>query len=176
VAAVCAPLDLVQGARVLDAPRSWLYRRHILDGLRAAYRRYVARHPEAVCLARVRRARTIRAFDSLTVVPRHGFADVAHYYHSQSVAPRLSSLRVPALLAYARHDPVVPEDSVAGHLEGQGGRLEVWWIETGGHVGFPPRVSVAGGAPAALEDQILDWLDGSRLTQPRRVESSRRAC
>jgi predicted alpha/beta-fold hydrolase len=163
VASVCAPLDLARGADVLDAPRSWLYRAHILGGLRSAYQPYAARHPGAACPARVRGARTIRTFDSLTVVPRFGFADVGEYYRSQSVAPQLSSLRVPALLAYARHDPVVPVDTVAGHLTAKGIRADVWWIETGGHVGFPPRVAVGGGSAAPLEDQILAWLDAQAV-------------
>jgi predicted alpha/beta-fold hydrolase len=159
VAAVCAPLDLDCGARALDAPRAWLYRRHILAGLRATYARYAARHPQATPVARVRRARTMRAFDSLTVVPRFGFADADDYYRSQSVGPHLASITLPALLVYARHDPIVSPETVAGHVARLGSAASVWWLERAGHVGFPERIAVDGQSPARLEDRILDWLD-----------------
>jgi len=159
-AAVCAPLSLLRGAEVLDAPRSWLYRRHILRSLQVAYARYAARHPGAVSPERVRRTRKIRAFDTLTVVPRFGFADADAYYRSQSVAPHLATLERPALLVYARHDPLVPHETVADLVQRVSSTTEVWWIESGGHVGFPARLGRSGARPTALEDQLLGWLDG----------------
>jgi predicted alpha/beta-fold hydrolase len=157
VVAVCAPLALRRGADVLDAPRSWLYRRHILGSLQATYARYAERHPEAASPERVGRVRTIRSFDALTVVPRFGFADVDEYYRSQSVAPHLATLERPTLLVYARHDPVVPQETVSDLVQRASSATEVWWIEKGGHVGFPGRP--ARGRPTELEDELLDWLD-----------------
>src|SRR5262245_30035119 len=37
VAAICAPLDLELGARHIDAPAAFIYRRHVLSGLNAVY-------------------------------------------------------------------------------------------------------------------------------------------
>ena len=151
VAAVCAPLDLTLSGRALDAPglARALYRGHVLRGLRWAYAAYAARHPEAAPAAVVRRARTIRRFDTLAIVPRFGFRDVDDYYTRMSVGPRLPDLQLPALTVHARHDPMIPAATVTPHLTARAARLTSWWSEAGGHVGFPSRL--------APEARILRW-------------------
>jgi predicted alpha/beta-fold hydrolase len=159
VVAICAPLDLTLGSGVLDAGGSWLYRRTILRSLKDAYACYAACHPEALSAERVSRVTRMRDFDSLTVVPRFGFVDVDAYYQTMSVGPHLAELRRPTLLVHARHDPLVPTATLTGHLARRSKWVHTWCIEAGGHVGFPPRVSVEGGAPARVEAQVMAWLD-----------------
>ncbi len=149
VAAVCAPLDLAASAAWIDQPRSWLYRTHVLRALVRSYRKVAARRELPTPVAAVARARTIREWDRLAVVPRHGFASVDDYYARASVGPRLAELAVPSAWLGARHDPMVPESTVVPALAGAGEALHVRWIERGGHVGFPDSV----------EQIALSWLD-----------------
>jgi predicted alpha/beta-fold hydrolase len=157
VAAVCAPLDLELSALNIDAPESYVYRRHVLQGLNEIYGAVATRHAVPTPLARVTQARGIRVWDSLTVVPRYGFGTVDNYYASMSVGPRLSELTVPSLLVQSSVDPMVPPWTYERHLTRELPRLEVRRLQTGGHVAFP-RVRAANGAgKVSVEDQILTW-------------------
>jgi hypothetical protein len=153
VAAVCAPLDLAASAAAIDRHRAWLYRVHVLRNLVRTYREVAARHPVPTPVAVVARARTIRRYDELVVVPRHGFASVDDYYARASAGPRLGALRMPALWLGARHDPMVPEHTVRPSLLRAASALDVRWVDRGGHVGFPDDL-----ASGPVEDAVLDVL------------------
>lgn len=158
VAAICAPLDLALGAQSIDSKRSAIYRRHVLSGLNEIYAAVARRKRVPTPLTRVLSARSLREWDSLTVVPRYGFAHVGEYYATMSVGPRLPELRLPALLVQSRHDPMVPLWTYQQHLAKASKHLEVRTLGQGGHVGFP-RVSLHPQAqPGVLEDQLLAWL------------------
>ncbi len=159
VAALCAPLDLELGAQSIDSKRSAIYRRHVLSGLNEIYSAVAQRKPVPTPVNRVLSARTIREWDGLTVVPRYGFRDVADYYASMSVGPRLSELRVPALLVHSQYDPMVPLWTYQQHLAKASSKLlEARLLGQGGHIGFP-RVRLHPNAqPGVLEDQLLAWL------------------
>jgi uncharacterized protein len=158
VVAVCAPLDLARSAAWIDQRRSWLYRTHVLRGLVASYRAVAARRELPTALAEVARVRTIREWDRLAVVPRHGFTDVDDYYAQASVGARLRELAVPSAWFGARHDPMVPEPTVTAALADAGDALHVRWIERGGHVGFPRNAEQGG----TLEAAVLSWLATQR--------------
>lgn len=157
VAAVCAPLDLQLSAQHIDAPASYVYRRHVLSGLNEIYRAVASRREVPAPLPRVLRAQSIRTWDSLTVVPRFGFDDVAHYYGSMSVGPELARLQVPSLLVQSTVDPMVPPWVYERHLSKPLPKLEVRRYRAGGHVAFP-CVPGDDGRPAHVEALILDWL------------------
>jgi hypothetical protein len=149
VAAVCAPLDLERSAAVIDRPALWLYRNHILSGLKEIYAAVAARRSVPTPLARVLAVKTIREWDALTVVPRYGFDSVEDYYARMSAGPRLLGLTCPVLLLPCRNDPMVPPASFEDYLSAPPAALTVRWLDRGGHVGFPAHV--------ALEAQVLDW-------------------
>ena len=163
VAAVCPPIDLADATRALDAPERGIYRRHLFAGLDAIYERAAARRRFPVPAARVRRARTLRERDELTIVPRFGFAGADDYYARASVATRLDRLAVPTLVVGSRADPIVP----AAPLERASGRanpaLTVRWTH-GGHVHFPASLDLGLGGPKGLEPQVMRWL--KRAAQP----------
>jgi predicted alpha/beta-fold hydrolase len=158
VAAVCAPLDLELSAQAIDRPGAVLYRRHVLSGLNEIYAAVARNRDVPTPLPRVLRARTIREWDGLTVVPRHGFGTVDRYYAEMSAGPRLAELEVPALLVQSTPDPMVPPWTYEPHLLAPAPRLQVQRLAAGGHVGFPRRVSLGQAEPAQLEDQVVRWL------------------
>ncbi|HWB81808.1 MAG TPA: alpha/beta fold hydrolase [Nannocystaceae bacterium] len=149
IAAVCSPLDLAASAAWIDRTRAWVYRTHVLRSLVKSYREVAARRELPSALAEVERVRTIRRWDELVVVPRHGFASVDDYYARASVGPRLHEVAVPSAWFGARHDPMVAASTVMPALAGAGDALHVQWIARGGHVGFPESV----------EQIAMQWLD-----------------
>jgi hypothetical protein len=158
VASVCAPLDLDLSAAEIDRPERWVYRRHLLGGLKAAYAAFMERRRGPGIAAReAARIRTIREWDGHVVAPRFGFRSAEHYYAEQSVAPRLPRLAVPALLVAATDDPMVPERTLRPGLAGGHPLLDVRWIAPGGHVGFPRGLDLGLGGEGGLEPQILRW-------------------
>jgi predicted alpha/beta-fold hydrolase len=158
VAAVCPPLDLSQATTAFDRPERALYRRHIFRSLNKAYAAAAARGRAPNSTAIVERARSCRERDSLTVVPRFGFCSTAHYYERESVAPRLHRLCTPSLVVAARHDPIIPPETISFGLAGASHALTVSWVERGGHVYFPPGLDLGQSGPSGLESQVLAWL------------------
>jgi predicted alpha/beta-fold hydrolase len=157
IAAVCSPLDLAKSAQAIDAGRAWLYRRHILRGLREIYGQVAARKPVPTPVSRIQAVRTIREWDALTVVPRYGFESVDQYYASMSVGPRLSELEVPTLIVHSDADPMVPGWAVEPALRDPGAKVETRRVRAGGHVGFPHRVDLGLPGERGLEGQVLAW-------------------
>jgi predicted alpha/beta-fold hydrolase len=157
VAAVSAPLDLDLASRWFDRPALDLYRRNMLGGLYEIYESVARRRQVPTPVAVARKIRKIREWDTQIVAPRFGFRDAEHYYHSVSVAPWLPEMRLPALLVYARHDPIVPEQVVANALGQVGTKTLVRWHDRGGHMGFPLHVDLGLGPNKGLEQQILGW-------------------
>jgi hypothetical protein len=158
VAAVCPPLDLHSGARAIDAPTRLPYRRHVLNAIKDVYAA-VARRRDALPLplADALRIRTLREWDERIVVPRFGYESADHYYSEASVAPRLGRIQIPSLVVAARHDPMIPADTLVPILESTRPPLEVRWIERGGHVGFPAVVDLGMAGARSLEDQLVAW-------------------
>ena len=158
VAAVCAPLDLHLSQQELDSPSLWVYRRYLLNGLVGIYAAVAARRPLPLTVEEAARIRTLREWDDRVVAPRHGFADALDYYARASVAPRLAELRVPCLLLNSERDPMVPSRSVRAALR-PAPRLEVRWLQGGGHVAFPPDLDAGlGGGVLGADAQVIGWL------------------
>jgi len=157
VAAVSAPLDLDLASKWFDRPGLDLYRRNMLGALYEIYESVARRRQVPTPVAVARKIRRIRDWDAQIVAPRFGFRDAEHYYHSVSVAPWLPEMRLPALLVYARHDPIVPEHVVANALAQVGPKTLVRWHERGGHMGFPPHLDIGLGPNKGVENQIMGW-------------------
>lgn len=158
VAAICPPLDLFLGSKAIDEPLRIMYRRHVLTAIKEIYAEVARRRPVHLPVEEVNKIATIREWDARVVAPRFGFRDADHYYAEASVAPRLSELRVPALLVAARHDPMVPAHTLEPALASAPELLSVCWIDRGGHVGFPGRVESGLPDEGGLEKQVVGWL------------------
>lgn len=158
VAAVCAPLDLARSAWSINRPSSFPYRQYVLARLKVGYAAVARRRALPTPLERVLRVRRLREWDACTVVPRHGFASTDDYYARASASTRLGALRVPALLVNTEHDPMVPAETVRPALVSAAPLLDVRWLRSGGHVGFPSSVDLGEPAQRGLEPQVMHWL------------------
>lgn len=158
VAAVCPPLDLARGVVAIDAPERIVYRRHILESIKEVYASVAQRRALHLPISEVRRIGTIREWDDRVVAPRFGFRGADHYYAEASVSTRLADLAVPALLVAARHDPMVPEHTVLPALASAPTKLDVRWLDRGGHVGFPGDIDLGESHVGDLEPQVVAWL------------------
>jgi uncharacterized protein len=158
VAAICPPLDLQRGAAAIDAPERFVYRRHILESIKEVYASVARRRKMHLPVSEIRRIGSIREWDERVVAPRFGFRGADDYYAQSSVCWRFSLLSVPSLMVTARHDPMVPEDTIVPALETKAPLLDVRWVEKGGHVGFPKNVDIGESGPGSLEPQVVTWL------------------
>jgi hypothetical protein len=161
-AAICPPLDLGVAADALDAPSRRFYRSRVFAGLDASYAATAARRGLPVPPAVVRRARSCRHRDEMTVVPRFGFASAAEYYARESVAARLHRLEVPTLFVASRTDPIIARESVEPALAEAPRAMTVRWVDRGGHVHFPRDLDLGYGAAPGLEPQVMRWLTSQR--------------
>ncbi|WP_437625861.1 YheT family hydrolase [Sorangium sp. So ce1151] len=161
VAAICPPLDLERSVTAIDQPERWLYRRHVLSGLKEMYTAVASRRAVPLPLREALAIRTIREWDRRIMAPWFGFRSPEAYYASESAAPRLRDLAVPSLIVATEADPMVPLDTVRPALEAHplSPLLDVQWLQLGGHVGFPQALSLGFGAVPGLESQVLHWLE-----------------
>lgn len=156
--ALCAPLDIAAVQAHMDQPAQWPYRRHVLRGMRAHFRAVVERHRLPTDLRAIDACRSFREFDAMSVVPRFGFRDVAHYYETVCLEGRLHELTVPSLLVCALHDPMVrPEAGLPRKELTAGSQLRVVTTEQGGHLGFPSSLDLGLGAERGLAAQLTGW-------------------
>ena len=157
VAAVCAPVDLDLGARAIDAPRAWLYRRYVLEALKAVYTALAASRDVPTPVERVLRARTIRDWDGVVVAPWFGFASAEDYYVRMSAAPSLSAIRLPTWIVAGEDDPMVPAATLRPGLAAASASTEITWTRRGGHVGFPRDLDLGRGGERGLAGQLAAW-------------------
>jgi uncharacterized protein len=159
VTAVCAPLELQPAQRSFDraSPAAWPYRVYILERLKRLYAEIAMHGAVPTPVEQVRRVRTLRDWDRLTVVPRFGFASPEDYYARASVGPRLRQLSVPAMLVACPSDPMVPPASIAAAAAAAGGTLDLRWVPRGGHVAFPADLDLGFGDSRGLAGQLASW-------------------
>jgi predicted alpha/beta-fold hydrolase len=156
VASLCAPLDLAASCAAIDRPQARLYRRHVLTSLQEIYSHVAQRGRAPAPLAQLAAITTIREWDRYAVVPRFGFASVDDYHAEMSAGPRLGELVLPALIAAAERDPMIPAATVRPALSalvGAGAKkrdLEIRWLADAGHLGAP--------AAERLYDDVFAWL------------------
>jgi predicted alpha/beta-fold hydrolase len=162
VVSICSPLCMQRTVDHIDRPFNVIYRQIVLRGLKKMYRAVACRRAMPVPVSVVDRARTLREWDQLTVVPRFGFRDPAEYYESQSARHVLPVLATPTLLLYTRHDPMVPPSTLVGVHPGEtlSPLARVVWLDGGGHVALPRSLDLGVGpnVPSAPYPQMVAWL------------------
>jgi predicted alpha/beta-fold hydrolase len=159
VVAVCPPLDLKACVAEIDRASLKPYRAYLLHYLRECYLQVVKRRRHVSPYGAVRQTKTLRAWDTATVVPRFGFASADDYYERMSVGPILQSLRIPSLVIATEQDPMVPAASLKAHLEVTNDNPQVLWTEWGGHVAFPVDFRMGVGGEPGLAEQSIRWIE-----------------
>jgi uncharacterized protein len=152
-AAVSAPVDLMAAGDVLGRGFNRVYTAAFLRTLKRKSLAKLEHHAHLYDAARVRRARTLRAFDDVVTAPLHGFRDTDDYWTRASSKRGLAGIRVPTLMLNARNDPFLPANALpsAGEVSASVTRD---FPDEGGHVGF-----VSGAFPGHLR-----WLPQRLLT------------
>jgi hypothetical protein len=133
------PLNLADGCRRLTRGLNRLYDRYFVRSLSRHVERIRAVHPEAPGF---RGGPSVPArlvdFDDRYTAPAWGFSGAAEYYAACSAGPRLSSIRVPALIISARNDPMVAPGALQEAVRAAGApRLHR--ERHGGHLGYVGR-------------------------------------
>ena len=156
--AICAPLDLSLSVDAIDRPAVAIYRRHWQEGLREIYQEVAARRQVPLSVGAARQIDSIRQWDDEIVAPHHGFRDANDYYEQVSVGPPLDKIRIPTLLIVAKHDPMIPVETVTPSLAGDLPQIDVRQLDRGGHAGFPSRIDIGRKAALGMASQAVDWL------------------
>jgi uncharacterized protein len=156
VAAVSSPIDMQAAGLAIDRGFNWwVYSRMFLRTMKPRALAKLQQHPGLFDGAKLQAARTLYEFDNVFTAPLHGFRDTPDYWARASAQPRLSEIRIPALVLNARNDPFVPAASLPSQAQ-VGPNVSLWQPAQGGHVGFPQ-----GGPPSnvfAMPTAVADWL------------------
>ncbi len=135
-ALLSAPFDLAASAAAIDRPAMWAYRRAFLTPLIAKVLDVERRFPGIVDADKVRRSRTMAAFDQHATAVLHGFASAEDYWQCCSCGPILHRIRTPTLIVAAADDPFVPVASWPRGPVHTSAYTTALWTRRGGHVGF----------------------------------------
>ena len=159
VAAVCSPVDLAAGGHAIGKGFGlYTYTRMFLGTMKPKALAKLRQHPGLFDEERLRAARTLYEFDNVFTAPLHGFRDTDDYWTKASAKPKLSDIRIPALVLNALNDPFVPGESLPKQSE-VGPHVTLWQPPHGGHVGFadgrlPPGVAMK------MPTSVFGWLKG----------------
>jgi len=156
LAAISAPLDLVDCVTALERVGNRGYQGYFMRNLRASYRYRQQLHPDLYEAGLEARVRTVREFDELVTAPLGGFRDAADYYRSSSAGPWLRSITRPTLILNAADDPLIPVESVLRFPLPESGVVRREVLPTGGHVGFVAPTAAPGRFWAA--ERVLEFL------------------
>lgn len=157
VAALCTPLDLRATQQHLDQRALFVYRHHVLRGLKQIYAAVARKHDVPSPNRDVQRCRTFYEWDRLTIAPRYGFDSPEHFYRHQSAANVLGDLAVDTVMVMARNDPIIPPDLTLPYIANAPfGKLHVKVLSRGGHLGFAKGQSLgfAGGNTGDVVTQL----------------------
>jgi predicted alpha/beta-fold hydrolase len=151
-AVVLSPLvDLPATWPVLERMSNQLYVVHFLRALKARVESYGPEMGAHLDLDAVRRARTVRAFDTEVVVPLSRFDDLWHYYDAGSAGPRLHRAQRPLVLLHAADDPIIPWGPLFERPLRDHPHALVAVTARGGHAGF----RAAGGRRWGDEQVVI---------------------
>jgi predicted alpha/beta-fold hydrolase len=150
-AAVSAPLDLMAAGIAIDHGFNRLYAWHFLVDLKPKALAMAKRFPGLLDPERIRRVRTMWAFDDTVTAPLHGFSGTPDYWTRGSSKPWLAEVALPTLVINARNDPFIPAASLPTVAE-VSRAVVLEQPGHGGHAGFPtgPFPGRGGWLPGRL--------------------------
>ncbi len=130
------PMDLEACSLHLDRPVNYVYQKRFLNTLLIKVKEKGSRHPGAIDVSLLPRARSVYAFDDIFTGPLHGFRDAADYYTQCSSKHYISSIGVRTLIVNAANDPMIPVRSLPLAEVAPLANVDFWLTSAGGHCGF----------------------------------------
>ena len=159
VAAVCSPIDLAAGGHAIGRGFGlYTYTRMFLGTMKPKALAKLRQHPGLFDERKLRAARNLYEFDNVFTAPLHGFRDTDDYWTRASAKPKLSDIRIPALVLNALNDPFIPAESLPKQSE-VGPNVTLWQPRHGGHVGFAAGALPPGNS-TKMPTSVFGWLKG----------------
>jgi predicted alpha/beta-fold hydrolase len=159
VAAVCSPIDLAAGGHAIGRGFGlYTYTRMFLGTMKPKALAKLRQHPGLFDERKLRAARNLYEFDNVFTAPLHGFRDTDDYWTRASAKPKLSDIRIPALVLNALNDPFIPAESLPKQSE-VGPNVTLWQPRHGGHVGFAAGALPPGNS-TKMPTSVVGWLKG----------------
>eukprot|EP01138_Halocafeteria_seosinensis_P003259 gb/GECG01003333.1/.p1 GENE.gb/GECG01003333.1/~~gb/GECG01003333.1/.p1 ORF type:complete len:306 (+),score=24.99 gb/GECG01003333.1/:1-918(+) len=131
--------DLTRSTKTMEKfPYKQTYNRRLASSLV----KFVQRHERVLSqtprldLRKIYKSKTVREFDSNTIVPMFGFDDVWHYYAAASTGNRIGSISVPTLIVNAKDDAICDYKGLDTATSKMNRNLLVVHTEEGGHVAW----------------------------------------
>jgi len=157
VGAVSSPVDLSASGRAISRGFNRIvYTRMFLRSMVPKALAKLDQYPGLFDRDQLLAARDLYAFDNVFTAPLHGFRDTDDYWKRASAKPRLSDIRIPALVLNALNDPFVPGSSLPRQSE-VGSHVTLWQPKHGGHVGFASGRLPPGNA-LSMPTAVFGWL------------------
>lgn len=166
----CASFDFAKSSALLDEWPNVLYNRILARSLVAFLKRHVHQFAGVSWLdvQRAFAARTIRQFDTATIVPMFQYSDVDAYYSDSSSGRLLHQAAIPMLLLNAADDPICCTNGVPLDVVRKRPNLLSVITPEGGHVAWcqgtwwPSRTTWDNDATceylsAILEEKGYNW-------------------
>ena len=156
IAAICAPLDLMQsGLAIGRGLNRQIYTPMFLRSMKPKALAKWAQHPGLFDKAALIAANDLYAFDNVFTAPLHGFKGTEDYWTHASAKPLMREIRLPALALNALNDPFVPANSLP-NMGDVSNSVTLWQPEQGGHVGFAQ--GMWPGHVRAVPEAVGGWL------------------
>jgi predicted alpha/beta-fold hydrolase len=153
VCSICPPIELESCVQCMEKGINRIYEKNFVLSLKLRIYEKARHFPGRFDLVKLRRIRTVRAFDNAFTAPDAGFGSAEEYYYHSSALRVLDQIEMPALIIAAKDDPLVPFSSfeqVGNDQKQYRGALLA--PESGGHVSLihakAIRTGNSAGAPS----------------------------
>jgi predicted alpha/beta-fold hydrolase len=160
VCSICPPIDLEGCVRQMEKGVNRIYEKNFVLSLKLRVYEKARHFPGRYDLLKLRKVRTVRAFDGAFTAPDAGYSSAEEYYQGASSKHVLYKIDVPALIIAAQDDPLVPFSSFeAMKSPGENYRGVLLAPANGGHVAFIHNKAIRlGNAPRAPRDSFwAEW-------------------
>ncbi|MBS1993024.1 MAG: alpha/beta fold hydrolase [Cyanobacteria bacterium SZAS LIN-2] len=168
VCSICPPIDLEGCVRQMEQGVNRIYEKNFVLSLKLKVYEKARHFPGRYDLKKLRKVRTVRAFDDAFTAPDAGYASASDYYSGASAGKFLSKIECPSLIIAAQDDPLVPFSCFEKFkTPGESFRGRLLAPQSGGHVAFihhqpiqaPSRTGTGGdeGAGGCRDPFWSEW-------------------
>jgi len=160
VCSVCPPIDLEDCVALMEKGVNRIYEKNFVLSLKLRVYEKARHFPGRYDLVRLRKIRTVRAFDNAFTAPDAGYATAEDYYNGASARRVLDKIDCPALIIAAQDDPLVPFSSFETIAQpGKNYRGILLAPASGGHVAFihNKAMTLGSGKRAPRDPFWAEW-------------------